>query len=257
MAEERAMLTAERRQYILERLRREGRVLAPALSVALGVSEDTIRRDLREMAAEGLLQRVHGGALPRSPAATTYQARQEQAPAAKRAIAQAAARLVQPGQVVILDGGTTNVQVAQHLPPDLRATVVTNSPPVAAALAEHPLLEVIVLGGRLYKESLVAVGSATIEALHMIRADWCMLGVCSLHPEVGISTPDLEEVYVKQAMVASAADVVALASPEKIGTAAPYIVGPLSELTHLVTERSVPDDLLAPYAALGIAVMRA
>src|SRR2546425_11319036 len=118
------MLTAERRQHILETLRREGKVLATELSEALHVSEDTIRRDLRELSEAGLLQRVHGGALPRSPASASFAARQSQAPAAKEAIARAAAQLVHTGQVIILDGGTTTLLVAQRLPGDLRATVI-------------------------------------------------------------------------------------------------------------------------------------
>jgi DeoR/GlpR family transcriptional regulator of sugar metabolism len=248
------MLTAERRQQILETLRRDGKVLAAELSAALNVSEDTIRRDLRELAEAGLLQRVHGGALPRSPATASFAVRQGQAPAAKQAIARAAARLVRDGQVIILDGGTTTLQVAQRLPIGLRATVITNSPPIAIALAEHPLVEVIVIGGRLYKQSLVAIGAATVEALSMIHADVCMLGVCSLHPQDGISVPELEEAHVKRAMIAGAAEVVALASAEKLGTAAPYIVGPISDLTQIVTERGVPDAVLASYRAQGITI---
>jgi DeoR/GlpR family transcriptional regulator of sugar metabolism len=250
------MLNAERRQYILERLRRDGKVLATELSAALSVSEDTIRRDLRELSEAGLLQRVHGGALPSSPAAASYAARQQQAPTAKAAIARAAAGLLRNGQVILLDGGTTTLQVAQQLPVELRATVITNSPPIAVALAEHPHVEVNVIGGRLYKRSLVTIGAATVEALRMVRADICLLGVCSLHPEVGISVPELEEAHVKRAMIAGSAEVVALASAEKLGTAAPYIVGPLAELTHLVTERAVPDAALAPYRALGVTVVR-
>jgi DeoR/GlpR family transcriptional regulator of sugar metabolism len=251
------MLTAERRRSIMQTLQREGKVHATELSKALQVSEDTIRRDLRELAAAGVLQRVHGGALPRSPATASFTERQQQAPGAKAAIAQAAVRLIRQDQVIILDGGTTLLQVAQRLPPDLRATVITHSPPVALALAEHPLVEAIVIGGKLYKHELVAVGPAAVEAFHSFRADLCLLGVHSVHPEVGIGASNLEEAYVKRAMIASAAEVVALTSAEKIGTAVPYIVGPLSDLTHLVTERSVPDEVLAPYRALGITIVRA
>ena len=250
------MLTAERQQHILATLQRQGKVVASELSAALDVSEDTIRRDLRKLAEAGLLQRVHGGALPSSPAAASYSARQAQSPSAKAAIAQAAAQLVNKGQVIILDGGTTTLQVAQRLPTDLQATVVTNSPPIAVALANHPQIEVLMIGGRLDKASLVSIGAVTIEGFRTIRADLCMLGICSLHPEVGITVPDLEEAYVKRAMIASAAEVVALASAEKLGTATTYTVGPLTELTHLVTEPSVSDELLEPYRALGITIVR-
>lgn len=251
------MLTAERRRSIMQTLQREGKVHATELSKALQVSEDTIRRDLRELAAAGVLQRVHGGALPRSQITAGFTERQQQAPGAKAAIAQAAIRLIRQDQVIILDGGTTLLQVAQHLPLDLRATVITHSPPIALALAEYPLVEAIVIGGKLYKHELVAVGAAAIEAFHRFRADLCFLGVRSVHPEVGISSSNLEEAFVKRAMIASSAEVVALTSAEKIGTAAPYIVGPVSDLTHLVTERSVPEEALAPYRALGITIVRA
>src|SRR6266566_8560040 len=128
------MLTAERRRSIMQTLQREGKVLSSELSKVLHVSEDTIRRDLNELAAAGELQRVHGGALPRSPATASFTERQQQAPEAKAAIAQAAIRLIHQDQVIILDGGTTPLQVAQHLAPDLHATVITHSPPVAVVL---------------------------------------------------------------------------------------------------------------------------
>ena len=251
------MLTAERRRSIVQTLQRDGKVLASELSRDLHVSEDTIRRDLRELAAAGALQRVHGGALPHSPTTASFTVRQQQATGTKLAIAQAAIRLIRQDQVIILDGGTTPLQVAQNLPYDLRGTVITHSPPIALALAEHPEIEVIVIGGRLYKHDLMTVGAATIEAYRNIRADLCFLGVGSVHPEVGISTLELEEAYVKRAIIASSAEVVALTSAEKLGTAAPYIVGPLSDLTHLVTDRSAHDEVLAPYRALGITVVRA
>jgi len=248
------MLTAERKQLILRVLGREGKVVAKALSGELGTSEDTIRRDLRELAAEGLLLRVHGGALPSSPASANFAARREQAATAKRAIARAAAGLVRPGQVVLMDGGTTNVQVAELLPPDLAATIVTNSPPLAAILADHPHVETILLGGRLDKHSVVTLGEATLDALKMVRADLYLMGICSLHPDIGISTPNLEEAYLKRAMIANAAEVVALVTPEKLNTAAPYIVGPTADLSEIITERCVPEEALAAYRALGITV---
>jgi DeoR/GlpR family transcriptional regulator of sugar metabolism len=250
------MLTAERRQHILKILRREKKVLSSELSNVLQVSEDTIRRDLRELAETGLLQRVHGGALLASPAIASYADRQKQAPKEKEAIARAAAKLVRPGQVAILDGGTTTLQVARHLPADLEATIVTNSPPIAVELADRPQIEVVMLGGQLYKKALVNVGAATVEELRTIRADLCLLGVCSLHPEVGISVTNLNEAYVKRAMIAGAAEVVGLVTEAKLDTAAPYIVESIHALTYLVTAPTVPDEALAAYKALGLAIVR-
>jgi DeoR/GlpR family transcriptional regulator of sugar metabolism len=249
------MLTAERRQFIMEILRREKKVLSSELSLTLKVSEDTIRRDLRELAEAGLLQRVHGGALLASPVTASYADRQKQAPKEKEAIAKAAAKLVCPGQVVILDGGTTTLQVTRHLPLDLQATVVTNSPPIAIALAEHPQIEVVMLGGQLYKKALVNVGSVTIETLRMIRADLCMLGVCSLHPEVGISVSNLDEAHVKRAMISRSAEVVGLVTAAKLDKAAPYIVESIHALTYLVTSPIVSNEMLASYKDLGLSLV--
>jgi DeoR/GlpR family transcriptional regulator of sugar metabolism len=250
------MLTAERRQFILEILHRDRKVLSSELSNELKVSEDTIRRDLRELAESGLLQRVHGGALLTSPATASYADRQKQAPREKEAIAKIAAKLVRPGQVLILDGGTTTLQVAHHLPLDLAATVVTNSPPIALALAEHPQIEVVMLGGKLDRQALVNVGVTVIESLRSIRADICMLGVCSLHPEVGISVANLDEAHVKRAMIAGAAEVIGLATEAKLDTAANYVVDSIRALTYLVTAPSVPLDRVASYAALGLTIVQ-
>ena len=249
------MLTEERRQVILERLRRDGRVVAAEVSSSLAVSPDTVRRDLRELAEAGLLRRVHGGALPATVGARSYAARLEQAPDAKAAIARATCRLLRQGQVILLDSGTTTLEVARHLPPELEATVITNSPPIAVALAEHPGVEVIVLGGALVKEAQALAGAATIEALRSVRADVLVLGVCSLHPEIGITVLELEESYVKRAMIANAAEVVAVSSADKLGSAGPYVIGPLEELTYLVTEESASVEQLDEYRAAGVEVV--
>ena len=132
-----AVLSEERRQLILERLGRDGKVVAADLSETLAVSPDTVRRDLRELAEAGLLKRVHGRALPAAVGARSYAARLEQAPDAKASIAEATSRLLRPGQVILLDAAPTTLEVARRLPPELDATVITNSPPIAVALADH------------------------------------------------------------------------------------------------------------------------
>lgn len=251
------MLTDERRALILDRLRTQGRVLATDLSAELDVSSDTIRRDLRELDGLGLLRRVHGGALPRHGDASSFTARARRSPEAKASIARRAAACVSDGQVVILDGGTTTLELARALRDDLRASVITTSPPIAAALADHAGLEVTVIGGTLRREALVTVGAQAVEALRVIRADVVFLGVCGLHPEIGVTTSDIEERHVKAAMIDGAAEVVALADHDKLGTAMPVLVAPMSAVTQLVTDAEVDDDALAPYRALGIEVIRA
>jgi DeoR/GlpR family transcriptional regulator of sugar metabolism len=251
------MLTEERQSAILDLLRSHGRVLANDLSQAFDVSADTIRRDLRELDERGLLRRVHGGALPRHGDAAPFASRARRAPAAKASIARRAAQLVSDGQVVILDGGTTTLEVARALSPELRATVITTSPPVAVALSEHPGLEIAVIGGTLRHDALVTVGAGTVDALRMIRADVVMLGVCGLHPEIGVTTDDLEEARVKAEMIDGAAEVVALADHDKLGTAMAARVAPIEAITTLVTDSDASDASFAPYRDAGIQVLYA
>jgi DeoR/GlpR family transcriptional regulator of sugar metabolism len=247
------LLAEERRHRILEVLHQSGKVVATQISQTLGVSEDTVRRDLREMEDAGLLVRVHGGALPVNSKVVSFARRAEQTTKAKRAIGAAAARLVKPGQVIIVDGGTTALEAARQLPLELRATVVTHSPPVAVALGQHVNLEVVLVGGRLLKELQVAVGAQTVAAFAEIRADWCFLGTCSLHPEAGLGASNLEEAYVRRAMIAGAAQTVALATADKLNSLTPYTLCPLSDLNLIITDAKTD---LSAYEMLGLKVKR-
>lgn len=246
-------LKEERHQYILQQLGSEGRVLAADLSSRYKVSEDTIRRDLRELANSGKIQRVHGGALPRRAEAIPFVSRQQIDMESKIGIARAAAHMIRDGQVVLIDGGTTNLRIASYLSREHSATIVTNSPPLALALADHPKLSVLMLGGNFLKEARVTTGIETIRRVESIRADLCFLGMCSLHPEVGITVGNPEEAYVKQAMISVSTEVVGLISLGKMGTSLPYLVGPASRLTRLITDVS-DEHVLNPYRSQGIEV---
>lgn len=252
-----SMLTTHRKQEILSLLKLHGQVIAKDVSQSMGVSEDTIRRDLRELAQEGLLQRVHGGALPASPAVADFAGRERITTEGKVAIGRAAAKMIQPGQVVILDGGTTARQIARHIPLDLKATVVTHSPTIALELVNHPEIEVLLIGGRLFKHSVVAVGAAAIEAISHIHADTYFMGVTGVHPRTGLTTGDFEEAAVKRALSNAAADTIVLASSEKLNAASPYLVVPLDEISAILTEADTAPDLTAPYEKLNIQVIRA
>jgi DeoR/GlpR family transcriptional regulator of sugar metabolism len=251
------MLTTLRKQQLLSRLKRDGKLIAKDLSLEMGVSEDTIRRDLRELAQEGLLQRVHGGALPSSPAVVDFAGREEIRHEGKAAIGRAAAAMIRSGQVVILDGGTTSREIARHIPRELDATVVTHSPTIALELLHHPTIEVILIGGRLYKHSVVTVGAACLEAVGKVRADTFFMGVTGVHPEAGLTTGDFEEAGIKRALSRAAADTYVLASAEKLNAASPYLVVDLTEVTGIITERSVDDTLVAPYRDMGLSIVRA
>src|SRR5262249_32888792 len=156
-----------------------------------------------------------------SPDALPFDRRLEIAQEEKVALAEAALPLVEWARTLVIDGGTTTLAVARRLPPDWGGTVVTNSPPVAAALAAHPPAEVVVVGGRLLKDEQVAVGPAAVDAFRAIHADACVLGVCSFHPEIGVTTPKEDEAQVKRAMVACSGEVIALATHDKLHTSSP------------------------------------
>ncbi|MDG2530845.1 DeoR/GlpR family DNA-binding transcription regulator [Caulobacter endophyticus] len=251
------MLTSERKALVLRVLERDGRVVAKPFSQELGVSEDTIRRDLRELAAEGLLLRVHGGALPVSPAPAEFSVREGRATAEKARLARAAARLIQPGQIVFLDGGTTNVQLARSLPADLRATILTHSPSIAVELAGHPCVEVELIGGRLFKHSIVAVGAAAAEAIARVRADLFFMGATGLHPDTGVATGDPEEAVIKRLIARQSAETIVLATRDKLGAASPYGILPLAEIGAVVVAPGLPETVLAPVRAAGARVVEA
>ena len=251
------MLAAERRDHRLDLLAHEGKIVAKDVAAELGSSEDSVRRDLRDLASEGLCQRVYGGALPVSPAVANYRARQSVAPDGKRKVAAVAAGLVRPGGALILDGGTTALAVVHALPRDLPCTVITHSPTIAAALIDHASAEIYLLGGRIFKHSAVACGAAAVEAAQNVSADLCFLGVTGVHPDAGLTTGDAEEAAMKRALAARAADTYVLASSEKIGTASRFRVLPWEEISGLITDADPRDPVIEKLAGQGVEVLKA
>lgn len=251
------MLAAERRDLLLARLREDGKVVAKDIAGELGLSEDSVRRDLRDLAAAGLCQRVYGGALPVSPAIADYATRTTVSTTGKASIATRAVTLIRPGATVILDGGTTALAVAMALPPDLAATIVTHSPTVAAALVEHPTVEVFVIGGRLFKHSAVTSGAAAAEAAARVHADLCLLGVTGVHPEAGLTTADADEAAMKRVLARRAADTYVLASAEKIGAASSFEVLPLGDVAGVLTDADADDPVVRRLVEQGVPIVHA
>jgi DeoR/GlpR family transcriptional regulator of sugar metabolism len=255
---EASLLKGERQQRILAALAVSGRVVATDLRQTLGVSAYTVRRDLDELAEAGRLQRVHGGALAlvRSAVATTAAGRGAQSLAGTREVARAAAGLLVDGQVAILDGGSAALALAQEIPAGFTGTFVTHSPPAAAALAAHPGVEVVVVGGTLERRAMVAVGAQTIDTYRSITADVLFLGVWSLDAEQGLSDGHHEQAEVRRVLLGRADRVVGLATAETLGTVAPFRYGPASALTQLATEHATEEAALAPFGELGIELVR-
>ncbi|GAA5025660.1 DeoR/GlpR family DNA-binding transcription regulator [Microbacterium fluvii] len=246
------MLAAARKDLLLERLRRDRRVVAKEVAAELGLSEDSIRRDLRELDAAGLAVRVYGGALPASPAVVDYASRAAVATDSKRLVAAAAVTLIGEGSTVILDGGTTTLAMVAALPRTLRCTIVTHSPTIAAALLEHDA-DVFLIGGQLFKHSAVTCGAAAAEAAGRITADLFFVGVTGVHPTAGLTTGDADEAAMKRTLASRAAETYVLASEEKIGAASRFEVLPLAAVAGVITtvRHGVADQL----AAAGVEIL--
>lgn len=250
------MLAAVRKDLLLDRLTRDGRIVAKDIAAELGISEDTVRRDLRELAAANQAVRVYGGALLASPAAADYAARASVAPESKRRVAAAASTLIEKGSTVILDGGTTALALVDALPRSLDCAIITHSPTIAAALLGHKAT-VFLIGGQLFKHSAVACGAAAVEAASRISADLFFVGVTGVHPTAGLTTGDPEEAAMKRALAGRAADTFVLASSEKIGVASRYAVLPFEEVAGIITDGAATDATVRQVADRGIPIIGA
>jgi DeoR/GlpR family transcriptional regulator of sugar metabolism len=252
-----SILAAERQQQILERLEREGRVLAVDLAAAFGASEDTVRRDLRELAGRGLCRRVYGGALPVSPASGSARLRAREGADRKAALGEALAALVGSGQFVFIDAGSTNLAAARRLAPGLGVTVATHDPAIAAALSGREDVSLWLIGGRVDPHVGAALGGRALADIEAMRPDLVLLGVCALDATAGLSAFNAEDAELKRALVRNARSVAAAVTNDKLGTGAPFAIGPSDSLDCVVLEADAPEEKARELSALGLAVSRA
>lgn len=230
------MIKAERQNLILNIMNKEKKIIASDLSIRLNVSEDTIRRDLNELDEKGLLRRVHSGAIKFGPAVVDFNTREDLNLEEKIRLAKKAVHYIKTDDVVIIDGGTTNYQLVKQLPKDIRCTVISNSLPILTLLNEYPNVTVVMLGGTLFKQSMVSVGYEVIRQLESIHADIYLMGVANIDEEIGITVVTLEECQTKQKMLHVAAKTIALVTKEKLGTVSNYIIGKVGDITYLITD---------------------
>jgi DeoR/GlpR family transcriptional regulator of sugar metabolism len=251
-----AVLPDQRREAILAALARDGRVVATELAAALGVSDDTVRRDLDELAADGRVRRVRGGALPAAADTPARMVdRQERPTAEKAAVAARAAALLADETVVSLAGGTTCLAVARLLAADGRARqVLTTSPDVALALADAPG-EVLLAGGRLEPDSRTTVGVEAIDAVRRVRPGVAVLGACSLHAAVGLTTYCAGEAEVLREQAACAGRLMVATEGAKLGSTAAHVIAAAGDVAQLVTGAGAPEQELAALRALGVEVL--
>ena len=250
------MLIDERRQHILGLLQSEGRVLVAELSRQLGISQITIRKDLDQLEGKGLIQRTHGGALRVQTGALfdpSLQEKQKQHSHEKQRIAAAAARLVQEGQCVMLDSGTTTTAIARALRRFSQLTVITNAVNIAAELAGTNF-EVILTGGTLRKNSFSLVGPLAEDVLEEMHADILFLGVDGFDVEQGVTTPNVLESRVNRAMVKAARRVVAVCDSTKFGRRSlSRIVSPAA-IHQVITDKNVPQQIVEALQSQNIEV---
>ena len=241
------MLKEERHKLILKEINLHNKVHVTDLRDQLVVSEDTIRRDLIELAEAGLILKVHGGAMSKTFHYPFNGQGQVYAQEAKQVIADKVIKLFKNGMFIIMEGGTTIMEIARKIPEDLQATFLTVSPQVAITLAEHENLEVITIGGRLAKNDIIHTGASVINELSGIMADLCVIGTNGISVKDGLTDSDWEVVQVIKAIVRSAKKVAVVSIAEKFDTVQKIKISEINNIDYLITELPPDSPVLSPY----------
>lgn len=247
------MLKEERHNYILHLISLYNKVHSNTLSKKLNVSEDTIRRDLKELAENGFVKKVHGGAManPHITSAQINPTRNEEL----LIIATKAKEFIHNDEVIILDGNPVNLILVDLLPRDLNALIFTNSLTIATKLCEFQNLEVIFLGGKIMHKSLISAGLEVINYLKDIHADVCLIEASSIHPDIGITGGDREIALTKKAFIDASRNVVALCLSNAISRIQPFKIDDILKVQTLITEINEPNDTLKIFINKGIKVV--
>lgn len=253
------MYAAERQQRIVEQARADGRVEVASVAAALGVTPETVRRDLTILERHGVLRRVHGGAIPLESLGfePRLAVRQERYTAEKERLAKRALEELPAEGTVLIDAGSTTQLLAENLPYDRELTVVTNSLPVAAAVAGRENLTLYVVGGRVRGRTMAAVGEWATHALAGVAVDVAFLGTNGLTVRRGLTTPDQDEAASKRAMAAASRRVVVLCDHSKIGADHFAQFATLADVDTVITDTELDDETAAEIEAAGPAVVRA
>jgi DeoR/GlpR family transcriptional regulator of sugar metabolism len=252
-----AALKEERHQRIVETVRQNRQVTVAELSCTFGVSDVTIRRDLRELAAQGVLRRAHGGAIAAVPAPPEHPIvqRMSQAETCKACIGRSAAALVSDGESVFIGSGSTAAYVVRNLVSRKDLTVVTNALTVATELATATDVTVVVTGGMMRPSELSLVGHITEQALREVRVDKVLIGMRAISLEAGMTNDYLPEVMTDRTIIEMAPELIVVADHTKFGKVASAYVAPVQRITTLVTDAAADPEVLAPLEELGIRVL--
>ncbi len=246
------MLKEERHQFILNEVRIHNRVLLTDIADLLSVSVDTVRRDIKELHTKEQLKKVHGGAVSLGFNNYNPTGKKIYSLEQKSQIAEKALKLIKEGQVILLSGGTTNLELARRLPDKIKLTCFTPSLPIAVQLLSKTNVEVIFIGGRLSKDSQITIGGSAINMLSEIKVDICFLGTNSIHPIEGLTEFDWEIVQMKKAMIHSSRKVVSPCISEKIGSLQRYRICGVEEVDVIITELEPWDVKLDVFKNMNI-----
>lgn len=249
------MSKSKRQQYILDQLRQNNQVGYQELAKVLQISEDTIRRDIHEMADAGLISKMKGGAQSRTILPVTYQERELYANGEKRIIAQKTAQLFKDGQVVVFDGGTTPFLIASYLPRNIQLTLITHSYPIANLTFDFPGIDLIFAGGKASKKSKISTGFDVLKKYSTLRAEISILGVHSLHINHGVTDPALEEAEVKTRISEMSDQLIIVPTIEKLNSVSTVQICKTEAIDLMVTNLDPEDSLLLPYRKAGIKLL--
>lgn len=248
------MLPIQRRQAILAEVRQSSAVSAEHLAHKYQVSLETIRRDLRGLRDQGLLERVYGGALSIRSTEGTFAARSALHSDSKQAIGKLAATLIEPDDTIVIDVGTTALEVAKALPETFKGRVLTNSVPVAMALADTETIELLLAGGHIRRGDAACFGGHAEEFFNGLYADKAFLGSGGVHPDAGLTDYYPHEVTTRRTIIAHSGASYVLADSSKLGAIAVHKVCPLSRVTAVLTDSQASAEVIA---TLDCAVMTA
>lgn len=248
------MLRKERHNFILQKIRSDSKVVSSDLSDELGVSEDTIRRDLRELSHNGAILKVHGGAIATNKHIFQYRKEEIVDYELKNIVALKAVPMIKDNSVIIMSGGTTNLELASVLPPELKATIYTYSLPIAMQLTEHPNIELIFIGGKMRKTAQVTIGLDVVTAIKNIRADFCFLGVSGLDVNAGLTETDWEVAHIKKAMISISNKTILLSTAAKLGIIQRYLIETPDNLDTIITDAPANDPRIEVFSKMGIEV---
>ena len=258
VAEKQKMFAEERRQLILDEVDLSGSVVVMDLVERLGVSDMTIRRDLEALSADKLLKKVHGGAvrMPKTAAEPHFTQKQRLNQEEKKATAQAALSLIESGHTIAFSAGTTTWHVADALRrEEAELTFITNSTNIALTLQEKGWEQIVLSGGSFRTPSDALVGPFAERTLKTLNADVLFLGVHGIHPDAGLTTPNIAEAETDRCLVDAAQKVVVVADHTKIGVVALAKISPLSRVDVLITDEKADAQVLRKIELAGARVM--